>query len=128
MSKKQRIQRKAKYLNRYAQSFCDKVRMDFSKYKLTKNNPHVICYKEKGISPDGIIIDGEYADGKIYIYDCFGQVPLELKRTIKHEALHFILNQSGLPDKDDDDIFLLFAIKYNARPYALFNIPELQKG
>ena len=140
MKTKKRIQK----CKRYAKEFCDYVREDLiakyprMKYFITLQNPIVKCFVSKactdidnfpqGVPPDAElapngkpIIDGEYVaeESAIYIYDVFECDPEELRRTIRHECIHFLLNQSGFPWNDTDEMFLCLAIAYDARPYGL---------
>ena len=140
MKTKKRIQK----CKRYAKEFCDYVREDLiakdprMKYFITLQNPIVKCFVCKActdidnfsqgvppgaeLAPNGKpIIDGEYVaeESAIYIYDVFECDPEELRRTIRHECIHFLLNKSGLPYKDTDKVFLNMATIYDARPYGL---------
>lgn len=125
--------KRTKNLKKYAVAFCEQVRSDFPSLPLTSKRPIVCCFPYKCFTnatfggleetEDGkCIIDGYYNDkeGIIEIYDIFYEDKEALKKTIRHECLHFLLHQSGLDYKDTDKVFLLFAINYNARPYGLF--------
>lgn len=125
-------------LKKYAREFCDTVRQDFSKMPLTKDYPAIIFYRQQFCAAaeipgaeiadktgDGLpVVDGYYCGGVVEVYGVTKENPDELRRTVRHECLHFLLDKSGLPSKDDDDIFLLLAIKYNARPYMIAMNPE----
>lgn len=136
MKTKKRIQK----CKRYAKEFCDYVREDLiakdsrMKYLITLQNPVVKCFVSKAcidsdnippgaeLAPNGKpIIDGEYVaeESAIYIYDVFECDPEELRRTIRHECIHFLLDQSGFPSNDTDEMFLCLATIYDARPYGL---------
>ena len=130
-----------KQLKQYAKIFCDEVRQlsPEVKEKLTRKNPIVKCYKEKGLGgpvsdyPDSVggleeiiethngrlVIDGYFdkETGSIEIYNIFGE-PLDyIKTIIRHECIHFILYESGLPWKDNDEMFTEMARYFNANPY-----------
>jgi hypothetical protein len=95
-------------------------------------------YEKKGLTKD---IDFSYCDpfkkgdyteisgffdiekGCIEIYNFTREKPEMLKKYIRHECLHFILANCGLPYSDDEKLFILLAIKYNANPYTLLK-PE----
>lgn len=55
----------------------------------------------------------------ITVHNIMAENTDELKQTIRHECLHFILYNNDLPARDEDIMFLLFAIAYNANPYNL---------
>lgn len=55
----------------------------------------------------------------IEIYGSTRQSPAGLRRTIRHEMLHAILKQNGLPSGDSDDLFLVLTIHYNANPWGI---------
>lgn len=55
----------------------------------------------------------------ITVYDIMAENTDELKQTIRHECIHFILYNNDLPARDEDIMFLLFTIAYNANPYNL---------
>lgn len=120
-------------LKRYAIDFCDRVRRDFSAVNITTENPLIKFYRYGAFTkcatpelefaektPGGDpIISGYYCNGIIEIYDVTTETPAELKRTIRHECLHFLLDKSGLPNNDSDEVFINFAVIYDARPVAL---------
>ena len=136
MKTRKRIQK----CKRYANEFCDYVREDLiavdprMKHLITSQNPAVKCFVFNACTdvddiPQGVkltpsgkfIVDGEYVaeESAIYIYNVFKCDPKELKRTVRHECIHFLLNKSGLPYKDTDEAFLCLAASYDARPYGL---------
>lgn len=127
-------------LKQYSVQFCDKVRADFPQIPFTLKNPRIKCFKEQGVTSDdklqGIaeqtnkglyLIDGEYIKeaGEIIIYNIIKEKPAELKTTVRHECLHFLLYESGLPDADETNEFLALALYYNARPYGLLKRLDL---
>ncbi len=57
--------------------------------------------------------------GKIQIYWTAKRTGAEIRRTIRHEMLHSILQQAGLPAHDADEAFILKAAYYDADPYIL---------
>ena len=130
--------KRCRKLKKYAREFCDTVRRDFSRLPLTKDYPAIIFYRQLTCAPaetpgleiaertgDGRpIIDGYYSGGVVEVYGVTKREPAELREIMRHECLHFLLEKSGLPYKDDDDIFLLLAIKYSARPYMIAMNPE----
>lgn len=130
--------RKKKY-TKYARTFCDRVRNDFEiLQRMQVRYPKMKFYTKKGLTKD---IDFSYCDpfkkgdyteisgfydtekDCIEIYNFTREKPEELKKTIRHECLHFILASCGLPYSDNDELFITLAIIYNARPYALLK-PE----
>lgn len=130
MKRRKRTQK----LKRYARDFCRQVKTDFPKYITTEKQPLLRCYVKKAFTTSEIvndqfmektenghtIIDGfARNDGIIELYDIVNAETEALKRTLRHECLHFLLRESGLPYDDDNEIFLVFAIAYNANPYGM---------
>lgn len=131
--------RKKKY-TKYAQAFCDRVRNDFKQLQRMQQAlyPEIKFYTEIGLVND---IDFSYCDpfkrgesteisgfasakeGYIEIYNFTREKPDQLKRIIRHECLHFILANCGLPYDDNEPLFISLAIKYDAQPYTILN-PE----
>lgn len=128
-----------KRLKKYALDFCDMVFNDHFKNRLIPFNnriPKIIFYQEMGAIPsekfpEGIRnvsvetperlteIAGEYYNNTVYIYGFSKRSLEEVKETIRHECLHFLLMGNGLPGKDEDELFLLLATEYDATPYYL---------
>lgn len=136
-------------LKRYALQFCEQVRADFPQIPLTSKNPTVKCFRAIGCTSDAVqllqgiaeqrdngdfIIDGfhDQQGGVIDIFNIIKETPAELKRTVRHECIHFLLYESGLPCEDDANIFIALALNYDARPYGLLKrqdlLESLQKG
>lgn len=121
-------------LKKYAYSFCDTIRQELPKLQITKEHPTILFYRRpysvfsdipgSGIAEKtengGTLIDGFYCDGRIEIYNTARERPEELRRTIRHECLHFLLDRSGHPWKDADNLFILLALEYDARPTVLY--------
>lgn len=136
-----RNKRRKKY-KRYARTFCDRVRNDYEKFRLFSTRyPEMRFYTAKGYTTKGDFsycdapTQGDYTEiagycdaekGYIEIYNFTKEKPDRLKRTIRHECLHFILGDIGLPNTDDDTLFLLLAIKYNADPYEILK-PDVKE-
>lgn len=127
-------------LKKYGLDFCNKVRADFPQIPFTEKNPQIKCFKEMCITSDnklqGIaeqtktghyLIDGQHIEkrGEIHIFNIIKEKPAELKTTVRHECLHFLLYEAGLPYDDEADLFLALAIYYNARPYGLLKRLDL---
>lgn len=139
-------------LKRYARQFCDTVRQDFkdarqTRVKITSDNPALRFYRERGCvilsnekikeldltglelankrATGEILIDGCYNDGIIEVYNVTKENPKYLKRTIRHECLHFLLDKSGLPFNDNDNLFIMLAYLYEANPVELLKRPDL---
>lgn len=134
-----RNKRRRKYTE-YARTFCDRVRNDFELLqRMQARYPKMKFYTEKGLAKDIDFsycnpfkkgdyteISGFFCDTEkdcIEIYNFTREKPEYLKKTIRHECLHFILANCGLPYSDDEELFILLAIKYNANPYTLLK-PE----
>lgn len=124
---------KAAILKRYIYSFCDTVRAEHKqltpgKYPAvafyraaayTDDLPEHIAAADVDKAPNGKpLISGYYAAGKIEIYGLDLDKLKYLKQTARHETLHYLLDADGLDYKDTDDLFILLAIKYDARPNA----------
>lgn len=138
MSDTARLNTIQRRLTRYIELFCDRVRKDLQKPYITTKTPKVKCYAEMGVSDDAPtnigertddgrrLIDAEYVKetGEIIFYNCLTPDPY-IKNRARHEALHFILGESGLPYADNDDIFLLLAIRYDALSYEILERPDL---
>ncbi len=122
-------------LKKYADQFCDTVRRDFPQLKTaTANYPTVNCFRHPGTvpgndarakmaerTPDGrALIGGHYNNGIIDIYGITGNLE-ELKTTVRHECIHWLLDNKGYPYDDSEPLFLLFAIRYNANPYRILD-------
>ena len=135
--------KRCRKIERYARRFCDKVRSDFTAAggHLTADYPRIRVHRRFGVVPAEIkgleaaektisgdsIINGLYFNGHIELFGITKSKPEILKRTIRHECLHFLLEKSGLPCKDGDDIFIALAILYNANPYRLHRNPEVRE-
>ena len=123
-------------LKKYADQFCDTVGRDFPRLK-AGNYPTVNCFRHPGTvpgndarvkmaerTPDGrALIGGHYNNGIIDIYGITGNLE-ELKTTVRHECLHWLLDNKGYPYDDSDAIFLLLAILYDANPYGILEYIE----
>lgn len=122
---------KAAILKRYIVSFCDDVRAEYSQLNGSRR-PEVTLHKQEGRTaqpipgadladkaPDGqTIVSGYYENGKIEIFGVARDSLAYLKQTARHETIHFLLDAAGLDYRDTDDLFILLAIKYDARPAA----------
>lgn len=122
---------KAAILKRYIFNFCDEVRAEYKQLNGSQR-PEVVLYKEEARTaqpipgadiadkaPDGkTIVSGYYENGKIEIFGVDRDNLAYLKQTARHETIHFLLDAAGLDYKDTDSLFLLMAIKYDARPAA----------
>lgn len=129
--------KRAKKLRKYAKDFCDAVKSDFPELSLTAKKPLLRLYRRTGYASIAIkdelsplfekakggqyVIYGNYDEekGVIGLFNILKEKPDELKRTIRHECLHFLLKESGLPYEDSDKLFLIMAIMYDASPYML---------
>ena len=140
-----KTQKRTQKLKRYSKQFCDQVRQDFPTLKqLAKTSyPIVKCFILHGkaeteksylteehftLLQDGTAeINGffQYESKTIEVYAITERSAEELKETIRHECLHFLLYDAGLPFDDEDDIFLFLSIKYNALPYGLLARPDV---
>lgn len=137
--------KKLSILKKYAAKFCDKVRSEMPALNLTEKKPHILLYKKEVITECDSMkkyieyandINSEYAtvsgfysmkDGCIELYGTDRYELKEIKQTLRHECIHFLLHQSGYPYNDEDFIFLLLACQYDARPYSLLNVDTRTK-
>ena len=130
--------KRCRKIKKYIREFCDTVRRDFPQIPITGNSPVVKLYRHCVCVPtdtQGLefaektaegrpIINGQYYNGIIEIYGITERKPAELRETARHECIHFLLDKSGLPYKDSDDLFTLLAIAYNAQPTEVLKNPE----
>lgn len=134
------FRKRSQKLKRYAIRFCDQVRNDFPRKLWTTDNPVIKFYRLPGAANSKLlfgigernnkglfIIEGFYNDERkeVEIYNTTKEKTDNLRRTIRHECIHFLLNKSGLPYKDSDDLFLLLAFMYDAKPYGLLKREDL---
>lgn len=127
-------------LKSYAKAFCDKVCQDLEPfgYLITTEYPKIIFYRQRceiviapgstmfdnygddfKRSPKGNLFAAGYFDCEndtIKVFNVTGERPENLKTTIRHECLHFLLFKSGMPSNDDDAMFLALTILYDAEP------------
>lgn len=114
--------RTKKRLKLYAKSFCREVKRELPGHITTCKYPKIYCFREEGLNINNDLMDGLYIDGKvIQIYDILRKPLSELKMTVRHECLHFLLYESGLPHDDKDMEFLALAYLYKADPYELLD-------
>lgn len=120
-------------LKKYAREFINMVRQDFPKIPITSDTPTLKFYRFSVCVPASTpgleyaektaegkpIINGQYYNGIIEIYGITERKPAELRETVRHECIHFLLDKSGLPYKDTDELFMLLAIFYNAQPAGI---------
>ena len=129
-------------LKMYAKRFCNTVKREQPKFINTSKEPTIKFYTQKcfadindfkdynanifEVENEGILIDGFFSkkDTTIEIYNVLNEDLTELKRTIRHECLHFLLYESGQPWSDTDKLFIALSIAYDARPYGLFNMTK----
>lgn len=131
--------KRAKAYKKYALAFIDRVRADYPIIgELSADYPKIELYTEQGLtlckekneelqniaqkSPHGYaLISGEYdkENQTVILYHYTREKPEANKRTLRHECLHFILNAAGLPYNDEEPLFLLLAMEYNAQPYGI---------
>ena len=127
-------------IKRYARQFCDQVRADFPILSLTDKNPKIKCFTLPGgtDAPTDAMEGITYTENGIYyldgffdhdrniveIYSITTTPPEELRETVRHECLHYLLFNSGHPHRDSDKLFLFLAANYKAAPYYLINHPE----
>ncbi len=136
--------KRCRSLKKYMRDFCDMVKGEFSEHITVKDYPKIKFYRDEFCIPaewvpeeareiiqktnEGrLIVDGHYENGVIEIYGITKRKPEELRRAARHECLHFLLEKSGLPFGDDEEVFLRFAIVYNANPYLSPEILEYLK-
>ena len=104
MLKRKRMQK----IKKYAKDFCDRVTNDYP--KIIKNYPLIELLTYKDILLNGkYLVDGYFDHGTnhVVIANIYNPRVKELKQIIRHECLHFLLYNSGLPSKDDDILFTL---------------------
>lgn len=137
-----KYRKRTQKLKRYARAFCDQIRKDYPRIDRALQlkgikRPVVRCYRF-GVSTKGtfknavytaeghMLINGYYneTNKEIEIFHVTKEKPEELRCTVRHECIHFILESCGLPFRDWDDLFLVLALKYDARPYELFGRRE----
>ena len=120
-----------KFIKQYAAAFLEELKTDIPHFrKAGIKLPPIKLYRYfRRNRETGELIAGCYSDAAIVeIYGYTRQFPEELRQIVKHEILHAVLRQLNLPYKDDDDIFLLLAIRYNANPYKLLDYIEQTEG
>lgn len=135
-------------LEKYAKDFCDSVRSNKElPFELTDlltiEYPKMHFYSLEGIIKKhennnyleniseelngNYIIEGLYDDGQIEIYGLLKYDLEKLKENVRHECLHFLLDKSGLPYDDTNEIFLILAMYFNATPYGILKNPEFKE-
>lgn len=139
--------KRAKAYKKYALAFIDRVRADYPIIgALSSKYPKIELYTEQGYtsckekneelqniaqkSPHGYaLIDGEYDDEQktVILYHYTREAPADNKRTLRHECIHFILDAAGLPNGDEEPLFLVLAMEYDARPYMVLKEGVLER-
>lgn len=102
-------------------AFCEKFKKDYPQIDCGDVFPIIKCYSKFALGNDGQIIEGYY-NNKTNDIELFGVTRISaesLKENIRHECLHYLLHKAGLPYTDNDNLFLLLALSYNAKPYKL---------
>lgn len=131
-------EKRCKKLRKYAREFCDTVNRDFKRLAVPGCYPGIKFYRGFLIfSKEAIgaeiaetteagepLAAGRYYNGCIEIFGITRVSMEELKSVVRHECLHYLLDRKGLPYKDKDNLFILLAIKYNARPTGILADPE----
>lgn len=130
---------KEQVLKMYAKRFCRTVKREQSRFITTSKNPTIKFYTQKcfasindfedyntnilEVDNEKVLIDGFFceADSTIEIYNVLSEKTAALKRTIRHECLHFLLRESGQQWSDTDKLFIILSVAYDANPYGLFN-------
>lgn len=115
-------------IKKYAAAFLEGVKEKYPQLSNVQLPFFVLCRKFlRVLTDDGHTFTAagwtDETGTRIEIYGIARQRPDELKRTIRHEMLHAILAQKSKPNKDDDALFLLLAIEFDAQPYSLFGEP-----
>ena len=115
-----------KSLKQYALTFCRTVYEDGQEVLKKEVYPSRMHFsKWPGPFIDGIVPNEQGPHmAQIEIYGIIERPIEDMKMTIRHECLHFILRENGLPWDDYDNIFLIFAFCYGAVPYGLFLTKE----
>ena len=139
--------KRAKAYKKYALAFIDRVRADYPIIgALSSEYPKIELYTEQGYtsckeknetlrniaqkSPHGYaLISGEYDDERktVILYHYTREAPAYNKETLRHECIHFILDAAGLPNGDEEPLFLVLAMDYNAQPYMILKEGVLER-
>ena len=140
-----KTRKRTQKIKKYSKQFCDQVRQDFPQLMtLSKTKyPTIKCFtlwgrgeKKDYLKEDVNNLDGETMkingfynckNKTVEIYAINKRTSEELKETTRHECLHFILHDAGLSFNDENDVFLLLAIKYNAFPYGLLKRTDIKE-
>lgn len=115
-------------LRQYAKDFCNQVRSEFPQIPLASKNPIVECFSKPALGKNNVEIAGLFIPekGKIEVYNILHEKFSDLKTTMRHECIHFLLYESGLQYEDTSETFLLMAAFYNARPYGILVNEDFQ--
>ena len=133
MTRKRKYENRKKNLTQYYNTFYQRLKRDYP--KTIGNKPTIIFHsyvllldEKAALELEGIgdkkehsyLVDGIFEDKKNQIH-IFGVARYDiglLKQTIRHETLHGFLFNTGKEWGDESTLFLLLAIKYNAKPYG----------
>ncbi|MDF2906044.1 MAG: hypothetical protein K0R34_1365 [Herbinix sp.] len=127
------MQTKMNELNFYAIKFANKITEELSGVKnpFDDKSLNIIYYpdfKEDDINNETVtgITTGNYAKNCIRIYGLDERDLDDLKQTVRHELIHYILDLLKLNNNDDSAIFWILAEHYDAHPYKELKKEEEQ--